>query len=112
VALEVGEELNEAEIAWPKKARGGDGDLGWGWGAHSSLRGGNLFGRPVGRFGYRENALRTPVDITYGNSPMISRGRREAAVGRREELCQGACQCRNVCSPSVVLAPSSWGLRL
>lgn len=26
MALEVGEELNEAEIPWPKKARAGDRD--------------------------------------------------------------------------------------
>lgn len=36
MALEVGEELHEAEIAWPKKVRGG---VGWGGGgAHSGLR--------------------------------------------------------------------------
>lgn len=43
VALEVGEQLHEAEIAWPKKVRA------WvGWGRIQASEGGNLFGRSVG----------------------------------------------------------------
>lgn len=41
------------------------------WGVHTVLsEGGDLIGRPVGSFGYREYALQTPVDSMYGYSPL------------------------------------------
>lgn len=69
MALEVGEELNEAEMAWPKKAGVGLG-LGVGSERIQASEGGNLSRRPVGGFGYRENVLQTPVVTMCGNSPL------------------------------------------
>lgn len=106
MALEVGEELNKAEIAWPKKTQEGVGRSS----SPQKVEIGS--GDLLAALGTGRTLCRHLLIACMATALRDVPRKKESSSDRREELCQGACQCRSIWFQSVVLASSSWGLLL
>lgn len=102
MALEVGEELNKAEIAWPKKTQEGVGRSS----SPQKVEIGS--GDLLAALGTGRTLCRHLLIACMATALRDVPRKKESSSDRREEL----CQCRSIWFQSVVLASSSWGLLL